>query len=343
MEYSYQVNQWEERGVPFKTNLYVPEVHPVTQEYFHEREDEGHVFKRIGQHTRMGGPSEFQLQLLCKAARDATTNLTYAALTGQRKQSIGDVERLFNPKVAEFMEKNGHFFEARYLRVIHNWRRAVDERGLTQVQRSEFCKDFLLLVLDELMPWHGEKYDFSTLEVNRPVSKVCGFSRETLIAVTTDIESRELKRITNMEEGLSPEHPRASTTDDVECFFSILRDSVGKHFTVKQVQYTYRKLSIEFIKRMDPDLQYYYFTASHDRFHEGPLPGFDQPRPREKRSHNPRHQRVPRRDQVGSLITGRATMVTPGQLSTRVQFHHTPIQLPPPPGVDSSVVDHSYA
>lgn len=122
----------------------------------------------------------------------------------------------------------------------------------------------------------------------RPVSKVCGFSRETLIAITTDIESRELKRITNMEEGLPPEHPRAATTDDVE--FSILRDSVGKHFTVKQVQYTYRKLSLEFIKRMDPELPFYYFTAAHDRFNEGPLPGFDQPRPREKQSRNPRHQ-----------------------------------------------------
>ena len=55
---------------------------------------------------------------------------------------------------------------------------------------------------------------------NRPVSKVCGFSRETLIAVTTDIESKELKRITNMEEGLPPEHPRASTTDDA-CFVTL--------------------------------------------------------------------------------------------------------------------------
>ena len=52
----------------------------------------------------MEGSSEFQLQRFCEAARDPTTNLTYAALTGQRKQSVGDVERLFNPKVAEFME-----------------------------------------------------------------------------------------------------------------------------------------------------------------------------------------------------------------------------------------------
>ena len=31
------------------------------------------------------------------------------------------------------------------------------------------------------------------------------------------------------------EHPCSSTTDDVECFFSILRDTVGKDFTLKQV------------------------------------------------------------------------------------------------------------
>ena len=39
------MNQWNEQGVPFKTHLYVPEVHPVTGMHFCEREDEGHVFK----------------------------------------------------------------------------------------------------------------------------------------------------------------------------------------------------------------------------------------------------------------------------------------------------------
>ena len=83
----------------------------------------------------------------------------------------------------------------------------------------------------------------------------------------TDIESRE-RRIANMEEGLPPEHPRASTTDDVECFFSMLRDHVGKHFTVRQVQLEFRKLSMEFLKIMDP---FYYFTSAHDRFQEAPF------------------------------------------------------------------------
>ena len=115
----------------------------------------------------MGGPSEFQLQRFCETACDPTTNLTYAALTGQRKQSVGDVERLFNHKVAEFMEGKEYTYEACYVRVLHNWCKATDEQGLTQQQRSHYCKEFLHLVLDDLMPWHRENYDFSTLEVNR--------------------------------------------------------------------------------------------------------------------------------------------------------------------------------
>lgn len=48
MEFSYQVCRWnDEEGVPFRTHLYVPEKHPITKQYFHEREDEGHVFKVI--------------------------------------------------------------------------------------------------------------------------------------------------------------------------------------------------------------------------------------------------------------------------------------------------------
>lgn len=47
MEYSYEVCKWDAVGVPFRTFMYVPETHPITQEPFLEREDEGHVFKVI--------------------------------------------------------------------------------------------------------------------------------------------------------------------------------------------------------------------------------------------------------------------------------------------------------
>ena len=176
----------------------------------------------------------------------------------------------------------------------------------------------------------------------RDVCGICGFSRETLIAVTTDIESRELKRVVNMEEGLPAEHPRASTTDDLECFFSMLRDFVGQHFTVKQVQYEFRKFCIEFSKRLDPELPFYYYTSAHDRFKEGPLPNFDEPRPTKKTSRNPRYMRAPRREQLGALVPGRTSMITPGSRSVRAKFHQVAVELPPPPGVPIHAVEHSY-
>ncbi len=44
-EFSNTVKAWEAQGVPFCTRLYVPEKHPITNDMFYEREDEGHVFK----------------------------------------------------------------------------------------------------------------------------------------------------------------------------------------------------------------------------------------------------------------------------------------------------------
>ena len=35
-------------------------------------------------------------------------------------------------------------------------------------------------------------------------------------------------------------------------------------------------MTVEFLKRLDPDLPFYYHT-SNVRFYEGPLPGFDEP------------------------------------------------------------------
>lgn len=44
-EFTYIVNEWHRKGIPFRDHLYVPEVHPDTGVEFCEREDEGHVFK----------------------------------------------------------------------------------------------------------------------------------------------------------------------------------------------------------------------------------------------------------------------------------------------------------
>ena len=44
-EYQYQVRLWDSKGVPFRTYMYVPEIHPITGEEFHKREDFAHVLK----------------------------------------------------------------------------------------------------------------------------------------------------------------------------------------------------------------------------------------------------------------------------------------------------------
>ena len=173
----------------------------------------------------------------------------------------------------------------------------------------------------------------------REINNIRGFSRETLLALTTTIESREWVRRKNAIDGHVPEHPRASSTDDVECFFSQLRNMIGSHFTVKDVRYGWRKTCLEFAKRLDRQLPFFYYTSKHERFVEGDRPSFNvyqQP------TRNPRHQRVRRREQPGNLAVGRTTMVMAGARSLRRQFHSLPVELPPPPGRATHLTDHSY-
>ena len=58
---------------------------------------------------------------------------------------------------------------------------------------------------------------------------------------------------------------------------------------------------IEFMKRMNPDLPFYYYTSAHTRFYEGVMPDFSVPgsKPRKLR-------RAPQRELLGP--GGRVTM-----------------------------------
>ena len=102
-----------------------------------------------------------------EALKDETSGLTYPALVGLRKQSVEDAERMFSLPLANFMEAKGYTAEAQYIRAVNGWRRATDERGLSQLERCRLNHKFLQYILDDLMPWHHSKYDFSLLEVNR--------------------------------------------------------------------------------------------------------------------------------------------------------------------------------
>ena len=70
---------------------------------------------------------------------------------------------------------------------------------------------------------------------------MCGFSRETVVVITTNVESIESRRRQNDEIGYE-EHPRAGTTDDVEAFFALLHRYLGVIFTLKDFKALWRKL-----------------------------------------------------------------------------------------------------
>ena len=155
-----------------------------------------------------------------------------------------------------------------------------------------------------------------------------------------------------MENNIPMEHPRASTTDDVECFFSVLRDNVGKDFTLKEVEFFYhlpflnaifqvlfgwRKVTYEFVKRMDPDLPFYYHTSTHNRFYEGDMPDFNT-----KPKKTPQPRRTPRYELLGA--DSRVTFAVRNSVSIRAMFHNTPVELPPPPGTYNQLQhEHTYA
>ena len=175
----------------------------------------------------------------------------------------------------------------------------------------------------------------SILYFYRPINKVLGFSRETLAAVITNIEGREWLRRSHFVG--AAEHPRASTSDDIECFFSMLRDTIGLNFTTKQVFFNFRKVALEFTKRLDPDLPFYYHTSSHSKYHEGPLPDFNEASGKRRKL-----SRAPRRE-TKAFAGRRATLPVQGSLSIRTQFHNHPLNLPPISTPPNITTEHSYS
>ncbi len=122
--------------------------------------------QRIATSTRKGGPEQLKLERFGEALEDPASGLTYHAFIGKNKQSVRDAECLFSQSIMDFMTNKGYKVEAEYIKVILNWRRATDERGLTEEQRSNFNYDMLNYLKDELIPWHKDSH-LGTMEVNR--------------------------------------------------------------------------------------------------------------------------------------------------------------------------------
>jgi hypothetical protein len=190
--------------------------------------------------------------------------LTHSALVGLQKQSVLDAERLLSHRMASFMERHDYQDEAEFLRAVAAWHEASDGRGLSQLQRCKANYVMLNYLLDEWMPWHQVSYDFSLIDINRyvihsinlitgciffvhsfffnsPMVNIRGLTYQTLIEVTSNIESQELRRCQNSSLGYQ-EHPRAGTTDDVEGFFSLCRSLLGGTFTLRDFKLQWRKI-----------------------------------------------------------------------------------------------------
>ena len=153
-----------------------------------------------------------------------------------------------------------------------------------------------------------------------------GFSRETLIAVTTIIEGREHLRRQQINSGSPLENPRSSSTDDVECFFSMMRDTIGQNFTTKEVKFGMRKILSQSSKRIDPDLP---FTITHQVIHvimKDPtqtLTNHLQSHPRRKEYRGESNQ-LP-------LAPGVRLCQFEEAFAIRLKFHNVPLELPRPP------------
>lgn len=108
-------------------------------------------------------------------------------------------------------------------------------------------------------------------------------------------------------------------------------------YIILQVYYGWRKVTEEFIKRIDPQLPFYYHTSSKCRFYEGLMPDFSVI-PAKKKT-----KRLPRFEMLGNN-SSRVTMSVRGDTSIRTKFHNAPISLPPPPGTSNTFIyEHSYA
>ncbi|XP_072044001.1 uncharacterized protein [Amphiura filiformis] len=261
--YRQRLNEYVASGVDFRNYLYVPEVDEITGKVHHHREDHNHLHKRITKHTRDGRNEKLVLSRFSEAMKDG--RMSYYALIGKRKQSVKDSEEFLSHSVASFFREKNYFTEAEFVQVFADWHEATDGRGMSQEERKAANERLRDYILHEWTPWWSEDCDLSHVDINRPLDTVCGLSRETFIGVTGNIDSQELRRT----EGKQPEHPRSSTTDDVECFFSLShRKQHGQHPTHKKWKYSWQRLIWEFSNRLDPDLPFWYWTLN-ERFSLG--------------------------------------------------------------------------
>ena len=82
--------------------------------------------------------------------------LTYTALTGKRKQSVSDAEKLLSTAVANWCKENGFPDEGRVVEIIRPWHKASDGRGLDEETRRTYNLSMLNFLLEDWMPWYQD-------------------------------------------------------------------------------------------------------------------------------------------------------------------------------------------
>jgi len=82
-----------------------------------------------------------------------------------------------------------------------------------------------------------------------------------LIGLIANLVTRELRRSKNRDKRLPTEHPRASSTDDVEGIISLFNEVMGNTLDLKEFFDKFAKVMSEFEKRIDPDLPFFYWTG----------------------------------------------------------------------------------
>ena len=79
-----------------------------------------------------------------------------------------------------------------------------------------------------------------------------------MIGLVASVESHLICHAEYAAKGLPLEHPKSSSTDDVEGLMALLHEVFGPVFDLKQFYDECPKIRNEFKKRIDPDLPFFY-------------------------------------------------------------------------------------
>jgi hypothetical protein len=149
-----------------------------------------------------------------------------------------------------------------------------------------------------------------------------------VIALVANLESREIRRAVYQRREMKPEHPRASSSDDVEGFFSLLHGMLGPVFDLKQFYDESRKILNEYSKRIDSELPFFHWSGKNERYRDFELPSFNKPSGSGVIERLDK-LKVSRRGDPGVFVANRASLPQKGQLTCRATFHKAPVALPP--------------